>query len=279
MSKPEISQRLKRRIYEIIFEADTPAGKMFDVILIWSIISSVILVIVESVHEYSNEYQPLFTAGEWLFTILFLVEYICRIYVVRKKTAYIFSFFGIIDLLSVLPTMVSLLIPGAQYLMVIRILRLLRVFRVFKLAGYLAEAEVLRKALIASSRKILVFLSTIAVLVVVIGAIMYVIEGPAHGFNDIPTGIYWAVVTLTTVGYGDISPQTGVGMFFASIVMVMGYAIIAVPTGIMTVELSKLDRIKSKPTTQVCHSCMREGHDHDAVFCKYCGGTIDQENY
>ena len=279
MSKPDRSLRLKRRIYEIIFEADTPAGKLFDVVLIWSIILSVILVIVESVHEYSIEFQPLFTAGEWLFTVLFLLEYICRIYVVRKKTAYIFSFFGIIDLLSVLPTMVSLLIPGAQYLMVIRILRLLRVFRVFKLAGYIAEAEVLRKALIASSRKILVFLSTIAVLVVVIGAIMYVIEGPEHGFRDIPTSIYWAVVTLTTVGYGDISPQTGVGMFFASIVMVMGYAIIAVPTGIMTVELSKLDRKKSKPTTQVCHSCMREGHDHDAVFCKYCGGTIDQEIY
>jgi voltage-gated potassium channel len=278
MSKPDISLRLKRRIYEIIFEADTPAGKLFDVVLIWSIILSVVLVIVESVHEYSVEYQPLFTAGEWLFTVLFLLEYICRIYVVRKKTAYIFSFFGIIDLLSVLPTMVSLLIPGAQYLMVIRILRLLRVFRVFKLAGYITEAEVLRKALIASSRKILVFLSTIAVLMVVIGAIMYVIEGPQHGFRDIPTSIYWAVVTLTTVGYGDISPQTGVGMFFASIVMVMGYAIIAVPTGIMTVELSKLDRKKSKPTTQVCHYCMREGHDHDAVYCKYCGETIDQEN-
>lgn len=277
MSKPDRSLRLKRRIYEIVFEADTPAGKLFDVVLIWSIILSVILVIVESVHEYSIEFQPLFTAGEWLFTVLFLLEYICRIYVVRKKTAYIFSFFGIIDLLSVLPTMVSLLIPGAQYLMVIRILRLLRVFRVFKLAGYIAEAEVLLKALIASSRKILVFLSTIAVLVVVIGAIMYVIEGPAHGFRDIPTSIYWAVVTLTTVGYGDISPQTGVGMFFASIVMVMGYAIIAVPTGIMTVELSNLDRKRSKPTTQVCHNCMREGHDYDAVFCKYCGGRINQD--
>ncbi len=277
MDKPVSNQQLKERIYEIIFEADTPAGKMFDVVLIWSIVLSVILVIVESVHEYSNEYQPLFTAGEWFFTMLFLLEYICRIYVVRKKTAYIFSFFGIIDLLSVLPTMVSLLIPGAQYLMVIRILRLLRVFRVFKLAGYITEAEVLRKALIASSRKILVFLSTIAVLVVVIGSIMYVIEGPAHGFRDIPTSIYWAVVTLTTVGYGDISPQTGAGMFFASIVMVMGYAIIAVPTGILTVELSNLDRKESGPTTQVCQNCMREGHDRDAIFCKYCGGRINQD--
>jgi voltage-gated potassium channel len=277
MNKPDKNKQLKRRIYKIIFEADTPAGKLFDVILIWSIILSVVLVIVESVHEYTYEYQPLFTVGEWFFTLLFLLEYICRIYVVRRKAAYIFSFFGIIDLLSILPTMISLLIPGAQYLMVIRILRLLRVFRVFKLAGYISEAEVLRKALIASSRKIFVFLSTIAVLVVVIGAIMYVIEGPTHGFRDIPTSIYWAVVTLTTVGYGDISPQTGVGMFFASIVMVMGYAIIAVPTGIMTVELSNLGREKTKPTTQVCTNCLREGHDQDAVFCKFCGGRINED--
>jgi voltage-gated potassium channel len=277
MNKHDNNKQLKRRIYKIIFQADTPAGKLFDVVLIWSIILSVVLVIIESVHKYSNDYQPIFTVGEWVFTILFLLEYVCRIYVIRRKAAYIFSFFGIIDLLSVLPTMISLLIPGAQYLMVIRILRLLRVFRVFKLAGYISEAEVLRKALIASSRKIFVFLSTIAVLVVVIGSIMYVIEGPKHGFTDIPTSIYWAVVTLTTVGYGDISPQTGIGMFFASIVMVMGYAIIAVPTGIMTVELSNLGREKTKTTTRVCTNCLREGHDHDAIFCKFCGERINQD--
>jgi len=274
----EINKRqLKKSLYKIIFEADTPAGKLFDVILIASILLSVILVIVESVHEYSNEYQQIFTLGEWVFTILFSVEYLLRIYVVRKKSAYIFSFFGVIDFLAVLPTFISLLLPGSQYLMVIRSLRLMRVFRVFKLTGYLSEAETLRKALLASSRKILVFISSIAVLVVVIGAAMYVIEGPEHGFYDIPTSIYWAVVTLTTVGYGDISPQTSAGQFFASVVMVLGYAIIAVPTGIMTVELSNLSRKKTNPTTQVCPECMREGHDHDAVYCKYCGSMINPE--
>lgn len=270
-------KQFRRKLYRIIFEADTFMGKLFDVVLIASILLSVVLVIAESVHEFSEPYQLYFTAGEWFFTILFSIEYICRIYVVQKKSTYIFSFFGIIDLMAVLPTIISLLFPGMQYLMVIRILRLMRVFRVFKLTGYLAEAEVLRKALKASSRKIFVFLSTIAVLVVVIGSIMYVIEGPQHGFRDIPTSIYWAVVTLTTVGYGDISPQTGLGMFFASVVMVMGYAIIAVPTGILTVELSSLKKKKMKPTTQVCPTCLREGHDHDALFCKYCGGVIDQE--
>lgn len=271
------NEKLKRKIYTIIFEADTPAGKFFDIILIWSIILSVVLVIVESVHDYAAEYQILFTVGEWFLTILFTLEYLLRIYVIRKKKAYIFSFFGLVDLMAFLPTYISLLVPGTQYLMVIRILRLLRVFRIFKLSLYLAEANILVRALRASSRKILVFLSSIAVLVVIIGAIMYVIEGPEYGFQDIPTSIYWAVVTLTTVGYGDISPQTGVGQFFASLVMVLGYAIIAVPTGIMTVELSKASKSKAKPTTQVCQECLREGHDHDARYCKYCGAEIDLE--
>ncbi len=275
MDKLNKNGLFKKRLYEIVFEADTRAGKLFDIILIWSILLSVVLVIAESVHDYNSKFQQFFTAGEWFFTLLFLVEYICRIYVVRRKTAYIFSFFGIIDLMAVLPTIISLVIPGAQYLMVIRVLRLLRIFRVFKLTGYLAEAQVLKEAMTASSRKIMVFLSTIAFLVIIIGSIMYVIEGPAHGFTDIPTSIYWAVVTLTTVGYGDISPQTGIGMFFASVVMVMGYAIIAVPTGIMTVELSNINRKNKKPGTQVCPECMKEGHDNDAKFCKYCGCEIN----
>jgi voltage-gated potassium channel len=269
------NEKLKRQIYKIIFEADTPAGKLFDVVLIWTIILSVILVIVESVHDYKAEYQLIFTAGEWFVTILFTIEYFLRIYVIRKKRAYVFSFYGIVDLMTFLPTYISLFVPGTQYLMVIRILRLLRVFRIFKLTLYLAEANILVKALRASSRKILVFLSSIAVLVVIIGAIMYVIEGPEYGFKDIPTSIYWAVVTLTTVGYGDISPKTGVGQFFASIVMVLGYSIIAVPTGIMTVELSKASKLKNNPSTQVCQVCLKEGHDFDAKYCKYCGAEID----
>lgn len=270
-------QKLKNRIYKIIFEADTPAGKLFDVMLIWSIVISVALVILESVQHIQQEYQVFLTAGEWFFTLLFTLEYLLRIYVTRRKNAYIFSFYGIVDFLAIMPTYISLIIPGTQYFMVIRILRLMRVFRIFKLSGYMAEANILAMALRASSRKIMVFLSSIAVLVVVIGSSMYVIEGPQYGFKDIPTSIYWAVVTLTTVGYGDISPQTTVGQFFASVVMVLGYAIIAVPTGIMTVELSNIANKSKKMTTKVCKECMQEGHDADAQHCKYCGERFDDE--
>lgn len=270
-------QKQKDRIYKIIFEADTPAGKLFDVVLIWSIVISVALVILESVQHIKQDYQVLLTAGEWFFTILFTLEYFLRIYVTRRKKAYIFSFYGIVDFLAVLPTYISLMLPGAQYFMVIRILRLMRVFRVFKLTGFTSEANILAMALTASRRKIFVFFSTIAVLVVVIGASMYVIEGPKYGFKDIPTSIYWAVVTLTTVGYGDISPQTFVGQFFASVVMVLGYAIIAVPTGIMTVELSNIANKSKKITTKVCKECMKEGHDADAQYCKYCGERFDDD--
>ena len=270
-------QKLKDRIYKIIFEADTPAGKLFDVLLIWSIIISVALVVIESVQRFKVEYQVFLTAGEWFFTILFTLEYMVRIYVTRRKRAYIFSFYGVVDFLAVLPTYISLILPGAQFFMVIRILRLMRVFRIFKLSGYTSEANILAMALTASRRKIFVFFSTIAVLVVVIGASMYVIEGPQYGFKDIPTSIYWAVVTLTTVGYGDISPQTFVGQFFASLVMVLGYSIIAVPTGIMTVELSNIVGKGKKVTTKVCKECMKEGHDADSQYCKYCGERFDDE--
>ncbi|MDD3742652.1 MAG: ion transporter [Lentimicrobiaceae bacterium] len=271
---PSRQQALKNHLYNIIFKADTPKGKLFDVVLIWTILASVALVILESVTEYRHDYQLWFLIGEWFFTIVFLAEYLLRIYIVRRKKAYIFSFFGIIDLLSVLPTFIAVLLPGAQFLMAIRILRLMRIFRIFKLSNYLAEAELLRRALLASSRKILVFFSAIALLVVVIGSAIYVIEGPQHGFKDIPTSIYWAVVTLTTVGYGDISPQTSVGQFFASIVMVLGYSIIAVPTGIMTVALSQAVR-KSNPSDIQCTSCQRYNHDADASFCKYCGQDLN----
>ena len=277
MVESSSKQKFKDRIYQIIFEADTPAGKLFDVLLIWSILISVALVIIESVHQFKVEYQIFLTAGEWLFTILFSIEYLVRIYVTRRKRAYIFSFYGIVDFLAILPTYVSLILPGAHYLMVIRILRLMRVFRIFKLTGYTSEAKILAMALTASRRKIFVFFSTIAVLVVVIGAIMYVIEGPQYGFKDIPTSIYWAVVTLTTVGYGDLSPQTFMGQFFASVVMVLGYSIIAVPTGIMTMELSNIANKRKKITTKVCKECMKEGHDVDAQYCKYCGEEFDED--
>ena len=277
MTDSTSKQKYKDRIYQIIFEADTPAGKLFDVLLIWSILISVALVVIESVHQFKEQYQLFLTAGEWLFTILFSIEYLLRIYVTRRKRAYIFSFYGIVDFLAILPTYVSLILPGTHYLMVIRILRLMRVFRIFKLTGYTSEAKVLAMALTASRRKIFVFFSTIAVLVVVIGAIMYVIEGPQYGFKDIPTSIYWAVVTLTTVGYGDLSPQTFVGQFFASVVMVLGYSIIAVPTGIMTMELSNIANKRKKITTKVCKECMKEGHDADAQYCKYCGEAFEED--
>lgn len=271
-------QQLKNKLYTIIFKANTPKGKLFDILLIWSILASVVLVVLESVAELRQAYQFWFTLGEWVFTLIFLFEYLLRIYIVRRKKAYIFSFFGVIDLLSVLPTFISTILPGAQFLMAIRILRLMRIFRIFKLSNYLAEAEILRRALIASSRKIFVFLSAIALLVVVIGSTMYVIEGPVHGFKDIPTSIYWAVVTLTTVGYGDISPGTAIGQFFASIVMILGYSIIAVPTGIMTVTLSQTTRKFSQSGAQ-CSSCKRKGHDTNALYCKYCGGELNSPKH
>jgi len=258
----------RQKINEVIFEAETTAGKTFDVVLMWAIILSVFIVILESVKNYRNGYGELFYYLEWVFTILFLIEYVLRLISVRKPWRYALSFFGIIDLLAIAPTILSLFIPGLQYLLTIRILRLLRVFRVLKLSEYISEAQILTNALRASARKIGVFLLAVISMVTVIGSIMYVIEGEENGFNDIPTSIYWAIVTLTTVGYGDVAPQTALGKFFASIVMVIGYGIIAVPTGIVTVELTKA--VTTIPTKS-CHSCSIEGHDLDADFCKYCG--------
>ena len=258
-------------MHEVIFEADTRAGKLFDVILIWAVILSVIVVILDSVNSYQAKYGNILYALEWFFTIIFSIEYIFRLISVRRPMRYALSFFGIIDLLAIVPTYSSLLVPGVQFLLTVRILRLLRIFRVLKLTEYLAEAQTLTNALKASARKIGVFIMTVVVLVTVIGSIMYVIEGEENGFKDIPTSIYWAIVTLTTVGYGDVSPQTALGQFFASIVMILGYGIIAVPTGIVTVELSKAGKPVS---TQVCPHCLREGHDADAVFCKYCAAHL-----
>jgi len=267
-------EQLKEKLYTIIFEADTKAGKLFDVILIWLIIFSVLMVIMESTHYPQTGQHKLYTIGEWFFTILFTLEYTLRIWVVRRKLAYITSFFGIIDLLSILPTFISLLFPGLHYLLDIRILRLMRIFRIFKLTRFIREGQQLRRALIASMHKIIVFFSTIALLVVVMGSIMYVIEGPENGFVNIPVSIYWAIVTLTTVGYGDISPQTGLGQFIASLVMIIGYSIIAVPTGIFAAEMAR-KKPSTSYTTQVCPNCLAEGHDADAKHCKFCGSVLN----
>lgn len=260
----------RARLHEIIFEADTRAGRAFDIALIWLILLSVATVLLESVRGVRAQYGDLLHALEWLFTFLFTAEYVLRLLSVRRPLRYATSFFGIVDLLAIIPTYLSIFLPGSQYLLVIRILRLLRVFRLLKLSEYVAEADTLRLALRASRRKISVFISAVVLLVVIIGALMYVIEGEEHGFTSIPLSIYWAIVTLTTVGYGDLSPRTPFGQILASVVMIIGYGIIAVPTGIVTVELAQAAR-QRKVSTQACPSCGAQGHDPDALFCKYCG--------
>lgn len=260
------------RLHEIIFEADTPAGRAFDVALIICILASVAVVMMESVASIRAAYARPLNLIEWAFTILFTIEYILRLASVRQPLRYAVSFYGIVDLLAILPTYFSLIFPGSHYFLTIRVLRLLRIFRVLKLTEYLVEANVIAAALRASRRKISVFLLTVLSMVIIIGSLMYVVEDEASGFTDIPTSIYWAIVTLTTVGYGDISPQTPVGKALASVVMILGYGIIAVPTGIVTVEMSRAS--SHQVSTQSCPECSAEGHDADALHCKYCGARL-----
>ena len=261
------------RLHEIIFEADTPMGKAFDVALLIAIVISVIAVMLESVSGIKARYGQLLYVTDGVITVLFTIEYIARIISIRKPSRYIFSFFGIVDLLSILPTYLSLVLSGAHLLAVIRIIRLLRIFRVFKLVRFLGEASQLSKALKASRAKIIVFLGSVSILVVILGTIMYIVEGGENGFTSIPRSIYWAVVTLTTVGYGDIAPHTVLGQSIAAFVMILGYGIIAVPTGIVTAEMTQQGKYK-KTTTQSCPHCSAEGHDSDALYCKHCGGKL-----
>jgi len=266
------TKKWQSKLHEIIFEADTRIGKIFDISLIIIIIFSIITVMLDSVKQINLVHGELFLKLEWFFTIIFTIEYILRLLSVGRPHRYATSFFGIIDLLAILPTYFSLLFPGSQYFLVIRILRLLRVFRILKLVQFLLEAQSLIKALRASGRKVAVFLFTVLLMVVLFGSLMYVIEGEENGFTSIPTSIYWAIVTLTTVGYGDISPQTGIGQTIASIIMILGYSIIAVPTGIVTVEMAQA--YKARVSTQACPQCSHEGHDADAKFCKDCGARL-----
>lgn len=265
----------RRTWHEIIFESDTRAGRTFDLLLITSILVSFGLVVLESIPELEATYGRLLRVGEWVFTVLFTLEYVMRLLCVVHPWQYASSFLGMIDLLAVLPTYLGVLLPGAHVLISFRILRLLRIFRILKLGHYLSEAAVLQQALAASKAKITVFLLTVSSLVTIIGSIMYVIEGPEHGFTNIPVSIYWAIVTMTTVGFGDITPKTMLGQMFASLVMVLGYGIIAVPTGIVTAEMTKASRKASEPvSSQCCMACAAEGHDADAKFCKYCGAPL-----
>lgn len=261
---------LRHKLHTLIFEADTRTGKIFDIILIIAIMLSVIVVMLDSIAEYKAEYGDLFLALEWFFTILFSIEYLLRLDSVAKPSKYAKSFYGVIDLLAVLPTYFSLILPGSQYLLVIRILRVLRIFRILKFVQFVAEAQLLGKALRASRKKITVFLFVVFTVVVIFGSLMYLIEGEENGFESIPHSIYWAIVTLTTVGYGDISPHTALGRTLASFIMILGYGIIAVPTGIVTAELATVKR----ESTQACPSCSHEGHDDDAEFCKFCGEKL-----
>lgn len=259
-------------LHEVIFESDTPAGKAFDVALLWAIVLSVLAVMLESVGPIRARHGEAIRVAEWIFTVLFTLEYGLRLISVRRPLRYARSFFGLVDLMAILPSYLSLLLPGAQSLLVVRVLRLLRVFRVLKLVSFLGEAEVLLIALRASWPKITVFLGAVLSTVVIMGSVMYMVEGEANGFDSIPRGMYWAVVTMTTVGFGDITPRTTPGQFIASVLMIMGYGVLAVPTGIVSVELAAATRHSFNP--QACPGCGAQGHDLDAVHCKFCGTRL-----
>ena len=266
----------RSRWHEIIFESDTPAGRRFDVWLLVAIVLSVGVVMLESVPALDARYGVELRAAEWAFTVLFTLEYAVRLACVKRPMGYALSFFGVVDMLAIAPAYASLVIPGAQALAVVRTLRLLRVFRVLKLVHYLQEMQVLTQALRASRRKIAVFISTVLTAVVVLGSLMYLVEGAENGFTSIPMSVYWAIVTLTTVGYGDISPQTPAGQILASVIMILGYGLIAVPTGVVTVEIAQagLSAARVQVPGQSCRHCSAEGHPAGAKFCHRCGGAL-----
>ncbi len=258
-------------LHEVIFEADTPGGKRFDIALIGAIILSVIAVMLDSVFTIRMEIGAWLAAAEWFFTILFTVEYLLRLASLTRPASYAVSFFGIVDLLAILPTYISVIYPGGQFLIVIRLLRILRIFRVLKLVQYVGESRLLIQALRASRRKITIFIFTVLTLVTVLGSLMYLIEGEGNGFTSIPKSIYWAIVTLTTVGYGDITPQTVPGQLLSVVIMILGYGIIAVPTGIVTVEMTQAFKAKA---IRACSGCGADNHEGDALFCKRCGREL-----
>lgn len=272
--KPLAGWRL--RWYTVIFEADTRAGRLFDQTLIGIILLSIGVVMADSVESINRAYGPVFSLLEWIFTLLFTAEYIARLMCTRRPLRYASSFFGIIDLLAVLPTYLALFVPGLHALVDVRVLRLMRVFRIFKLTAYVAEYQSLGRALAASGRKILVFLSAVLMMVLVMGTVMYVVEGRANGFTSIPTSVYWAISTVTTVGFGDITPKTDLGRLISSFMMLLGWGILAVPTGIVTAEMALQRRMQlpHEPTTRTCHECLTEGHAPDANYCYHCGARL-----
>lgn len=271
MSKGPSSLTIKERLYRIIFGSDTPAGRRFDVALLYLILISMALVMLESVQEVERDWGTWLRSAEWSITVLFTVEYILRLWVSPKPWHYATSFFGIVDLLAIIPTYLGILLPGAGSLTLVRALRLVRVFRILNLLEYVREARLLLLALLASRHRIIVFMIAVLAMVTVFGAIMYVVETPESGFTSIPRSIYWAIVTLTTVGYGDIAPTTTLGQTIASAIMILGYAIIAIPTGIVSVELARQSRGGAK---KGCTNCGRTEHPDDARYCASCGKPL-----
>ena len=273
--KDNNTKSFKQKVHEIIFEADTANGKLFDVILLAAILLSIIGVMLESVDEIDKKYHELIMAFEWGFTILFTIEYFFRIYAVNRPFKYIFSFMGIVDLLAIIPTYLIFIFPAVHWMSVIRAIRLIRIFRIFKLSRYLRGAHTMQIALRSSRPKIIVFLLSIMLFVIILGTLMYIIENSVgtNGFENIPNSIYWSIITLTTVGYGNIVPMTILGKIVASFIMILGYGIIAVPTGIVTAEFSR--KRKEKVNTQVCPDCTAEGHEMEAKFCNKCGAELN----
>ena len=261
----------KAKIKIIIFGTETPAGKYFDLILITTILLSVFVVLVDSVSDVHREYGLILNYFEWIFTILFTIEYSLRVYCIRRVSSYVFSLYGIIDFLALIPTYLAIFLPGANVFSVIRVLRVLRIFRILKLVQFMGEADLLIKAMKSSRRKILVFLFFVINLVIILGSIMYLVEGESSGFDSIPRSIYWAIVTLTTVGYGDISPMTNLGQFIAAAIMIMGYVIIAIPTGIVATEM----RFKNRRRKKICIVCNHEKQEFNAKFCNNCGAKFE----
>ncbi|MEW6703919.1 MAG: ion transporter [Pseudomonadota bacterium] len=267
-------QGWRRALHRVVFESDTHAGRIFDIVVIAAIVLSVAVVIVDSVEGLLREHRPALDAAEWLFTVLFTVEYLARLVSVQRPLRYATSFYGVIDLLSVLPTYLAVFVPDAHLLIDVRILRLLRVFRIFRLTAYMFEFRALGRALAASRRKILVFLSFVLMVVLVMGTLMYVVEGPANGFTSIPIAMYWAVTTMTTVGFGDITPKTDLGRLIASAMMLLGWGVLAVPTGIVTAEMTAQRRWPAERSWR-CRGCGAEGHAEDAAFCRVCGVKLE----
>ena len=262
----------RERLRQIIFEADTKAGKAFDVALLAAILGSILVVMLESVASIRTAYGTALRVAEWFFTVLFTIEYLARLWVVERPLRYARSFFGLVDLLATLPSYLALLVPGAHSLLVIRSLRLLRIFRIFKIAHLLTEQNLLLTSLRMSRAKVFVFLASVLILNLILGSAMYLIEGPPSGFTSIPTSVYWAIVTMTTVGYGDIAPVTPLGQALAAFVMILGYSILAVPTGIITAGI--VEAARAPITTRSCPHCTSEGHHPESLFCSDCGQPL-----